>query len=143
MAKYCDGVTRRDFVKQATIAAAAPAMIRAQAPAPTGAPALQTKEKLIPVPVRVGMTDWNLGQRGDISKIALAREIGLDGIQVSVQYPTDGQTPSVGRRGCSAQEVRMRPHIPNPELSPAERHEAVPGSGQFAGPPRICSTLAT
>jgi sugar phosphate isomerase/epimerase len=36
------------------------------------------------------MTDWNLGQRGDIGKIALAREIGLDGIQVSVQFPTDG-----------------------------------------------------
>jgi L-ribulose-5-phosphate 3-epimerase len=40
--------------------------------------------------VRIGMTDWNLGRRGDITKIALAREIGLDGIQVSVQYPTDG-----------------------------------------------------
>src|SRR5690606_2599715 len=38
----------------------------------------------------VGMTDWNLGRRGDISKITLAREIGLDGIQVSVTYPTDG-----------------------------------------------------
>jgi sugar phosphate isomerase/epimerase len=43
-----------------------------------------------PVPVRVGMTDWNLGQRGDITKIGLAREIGLDGIQVSLQFPTDG-----------------------------------------------------
>jgi len=41
------------------------------------------------------MTDWNLGQRGDIAKIALAREIGLDGIQVSVQYPTDGKTPTL------------------------------------------------
>jgi len=41
------------------------------------------------------MTDWNLGQRGDISKIALAREIGLDGIQVSLQFPTDGQTPTL------------------------------------------------
>jgi sugar phosphate isomerase/epimerase len=55
----------------------------------------QTKETVIPVPVRVGMTDWNLGQRGDITKIALAREIGLDGIQVSVQYPTDGKTPTL------------------------------------------------
>lgn len=36
------------------------------------------------------MTDWNLGQRGDITKIALAREIGLDGIQVSLQFPEDG-----------------------------------------------------
>jgi len=83
-------MTRRDFVKQATIASAAmPALASAQAPAP-----VPTKETVNPVPVRVGMTDWNLGQRGDITKIALAREIGLDGIQVSVQYPTDG-TPTL------------------------------------------------
>jgi len=82
-------ITRRDFVKQATIASAAvPAM--AQAPEP-----VQTKETINPLPVRIGMTDWNLGQRGDITKIALAREIGLDGIQVSVQYPTDGKAPTV------------------------------------------------
>jgi sugar phosphate isomerase/epimerase len=75
-------MTRRDFVKRATLAAAAmPAVVRAQ----------QTS----PPPLRVGMTDWNLGQRGDITKIALAREIGLDGIQVSVQYPTDGKTPTL------------------------------------------------
>lgn len=43
-----------------------------------------------PAPIRIGMTDWNLGQRGDITKIALAREIGLDGIQVSLQFPEDG-----------------------------------------------------
>jgi L-ribulose-5-phosphate 3-epimerase len=74
-------ITRRDFVKQATLAAAAmPVIARAQPAAP---------------PLRVGMTDWNLGQRGDITKIALAREIGLDGIQVSVQYPTDGKTPTL------------------------------------------------
>jgi len=81
-------MTRRDFVKQASIASAAvPAIARAQsAQAPVA-----SKESLNPIPVRVGMTDWNLGQRGDITKIALAREIGLDGIQVSVQYPTDGK----------------------------------------------------
>jgi L-ribulose-5-phosphate 3-epimerase len=79
-------MTRRDFVKQGALASAAvPAAIQAQA-----AGATQTKETVNPVPVRVGMTDWNLGRRGDITKIALAREIGLDGIQVSVQYPTDG-----------------------------------------------------
>ena len=84
-------LTRRDFVKQAAIApAAVPAMARAQSAAPA-----PTRETVNPVPVRVGMTDWNLGQRGDIAKIALAREIGLDGIQVSVQYPTDGQTPTL------------------------------------------------
>ena len=64
----------------------------AQAPTAVGA---QAKQAANPLPVRVGMTDWNLGQRGDITKIALAREIGLDGIQVSVQYPTDGKTPTL------------------------------------------------
>src|SRR5205823_1690202 len=54
-----------------------------------------TKPAIAPQPVRVGMTDWNLGQRGDITKIALAREIGLDGIQVSLQFPTDGKTPTL------------------------------------------------
>ena len=84
-------MTRRDFVKQASVATAAvPAIAQAQ-----GRGAVQTKETLNPLPVRVGMTDWNLGQRGDITKIALAREIGLDGIQVSVQYPTDGKTPTL------------------------------------------------
>ena len=84
-------MTRRDFVKQASVASAAvPAIAHAQ-----GRGAVETKETVNPQPVRVGMTDWNLGQRGDIGKIALAREIGLDGIQVSVQYPTDGKTPTV------------------------------------------------
>ena len=83
--------SRRDFLKQATAASVAvPAFAQAQ-----GGAAVQTKETVNPLPVRVGMTDWNLGQRGDITKVALAREIGLDGIQVSVQYPTDGKTPTV------------------------------------------------
>jgi L-ribulose-5-phosphate 3-epimerase len=84
-------MTRRDFVKHTTLASAAvPALAEAQASGP-----VQTKETLNRLPMRVGMTDWNLGQRGDITKIALAREIGLDGIQVSVQYPTDGKTPTL------------------------------------------------
>jgi len=82
-------MTRRDFVKQASIASTIPAIAGTQARAQ-----VPTKETVRPLPVRVGMTDWNLGQRGDITKIALAREIGLDGIQVSVQYPTDG-TPTL------------------------------------------------
>ena len=75
-------------MKQTTVAAMTPALAsQEQAPPP--------KAPVNPLPVRVGMTDWNLGQRGDISKIALAREIGLDGIQVSVQYPTDGKAPTL------------------------------------------------
>jgi L-ribulose-5-phosphate 3-epimerase len=84
-------MTRRDFVAHAAVASTAvPAIAEAQAPEP-----VQTKEPIRPTPVRVGMTDWNLGQRGDIGKIALAREIGLDGIQVSVQFPTDGKSPTL------------------------------------------------
>ena len=99
-------MTRRDFVKQATIASAAvPAIAQAQTQAP-----VQSKETLNTQPVRVGMTDWNLGQRGDIEKIALAREIGLDGIQVSVQYPTDGK-PTL--RDTKTQEAFRRAALDN------------------------------
>src|SRR4026209_2171186 len=100
-------MTRRDFVKQASVASAAvPVMTQAQARA-----SLQTKETVNPLPVRVGMTGWNLGQRGDITKVALAREIGLDGIQVSVQYPTDGKTPTV--RDEKTQEAFRRAALDN------------------------------
>jgi L-ribulose-5-phosphate 3-epimerase len=106
-------ITRRDFVKQASIASAAvPAITQDTGGAPAAARApVQTKETVNPLPVRVGMTDWNLGQRGDITKVALAREIGLDGIQVSVQYPTDGKTPTV--RDEKTQEAFRRAALDN------------------------------
>ena len=72
-------INRRDFVKQAAVASAvAPSLAGAQTAAPAPASA--------PLPLKIGMTDWNLGQRGDITKIELARQIGLDGIQVSLQF---------------------------------------------------------
>ena len=78
-------MTRRDFFRQTIAASAAvPGIARAQA-----------QQALNPLGVRIGMPDWNLGQRGDITKIRLAREIGLDGIQVSLQFPTDGKTPTL------------------------------------------------
>ncbi len=71
-------ITRREFVRQASAASmAAPLLAHAQTP-PSST-----------LPLRIGMTDWNLGKRGDISKIALARQIGLDGIQVSLIFPAD------------------------------------------------------
>jgi L-ribulose-5-phosphate 3-epimerase len=88
-------LTRRDFVRHAAGAAAVPALAAAASSSASAQAGSTSKPPVNPVPVRVGMTDWNLGQRGDIAKIALAREIGLDGIQVSVQYPTDGKTPTV------------------------------------------------
>ena len=72
-------VDRRDFVRHATFAAAALPGLPPTRPRAAGA-----------LPIRVGMTDWNLGQRGDVTKIGLAREIGLDGIQVSLIFPADG-----------------------------------------------------
>jgi L-ribulose-5-phosphate 3-epimerase len=83
-------MTRRELITHATVAAAAMSAA-AQPSSGTSAPAAAVN----PVPVRVGMTDWNLGQRGDIGKIALAREIGLDGIQVSLQFPVDATTPTL------------------------------------------------
>ena len=74
-------VTRRDFVKRTAMGSA----LVAGAAASTAA-----SQPPDAVPLRVGMTDWNLGQRGDITKISLAREIGLDGIQVSLIFPEDG-----------------------------------------------------
>ena len=89
-------LSRREFVAGATFASAAvPAWAGTQT-------AVQDRQAVNPLPVRVGMTDWNLGARGDITKIALAREIGLDGIQVSIQYPTDGKTPTLRDPGTQA-----------------------------------------
>jgi len=69
-------LSRRDVVKRATLAAAT-------------VPRLAHAAAAAPLPIRVGMTDWNLGKRGDVAKVALARQIGLDGIQVSLTFPTD------------------------------------------------------
>jgi L-ribulose-5-phosphate 3-epimerase len=116
-------ITRRGFVTQAALASAAVPALNAvsqasqtptqstQPAAAANAPAVNAVPAANPVPVRVGMTDWNLGQRGDITKIALAREIGLDGIQVSVQYPTDGKTPTL--RDAKTQAAFKRAALDN------------------------------
>jgi sugar phosphate isomerase/epimerase len=70
-------LSRRDFVKHASLAFA------------VVPPLLHVREVAAPLPIRIGMTDWNLGKRGDVAKVTLARQIGLDGIQVSLTFPTD------------------------------------------------------
>jgi L-ribulose-5-phosphate 3-epimerase len=96
-------IDRREFVRRAAAAsglAAAAAPARAGAQAPASAPQ--------PLPLKIGMTDWNLGRRGDITKIPLAREIGLDGIQVSLTFPTDDS-----------------PHLRQPETQAAFKRAAL------------------
>ena len=41
------------------------------------------------VKFKVGVTDWNLRQEGKIESIALAKELGFDGVQVSIGKGTD------------------------------------------------------
>jgi sugar phosphate isomerase/epimerase len=84
-------LTRREFLKDAALTSAGVVSTGGVSAAARG----QAAGGPNPVPLRIGMTDWNLGQRGDVTKIGLAREIGLDGIQVSVTYPTDGKTPTL------------------------------------------------
>ncbi|MFH1069757.1 MAG: sugar phosphate isomerase/epimerase family protein [Candidatus Glassbacteria bacterium] len=79
-------LNRRDFLTSATAAAVGAAIGAGRAEAQ----ALAVKSSSDTLPVRIGMTDWNLGERGVVEKVALARQIGLDGIQVSVLYPEDG-----------------------------------------------------
>ncbi len=96
--------TRRDFVRRAAAASAAAATLA------SGAAAGDQPAPAVPEapPLRIGMTDWNLGRRGDITKIALARQIGLDGIQVSLTFPEDGS-----------------PHLRQPETQAAFRQAAL------------------
>lgn len=79
-------INRRDFIAGAATAAAAGAgKLMAQG---SMSKAGGTDEDRLPL--RIGMTDWNLGERGVVEKLALARQIGLDGVQVSILYPEDG-----------------------------------------------------
>jgi L-ribulose-5-phosphate 3-epimerase len=54
--------------------------------ATTGLPAFAAKAG---VKFKVGVTDWNLRQEGKIEAIILAKELGFDGVQVSIGKGTD------------------------------------------------------
>lgn len=38
---------------------------------------------------RVGVTDWNLNEEGKVDAVALARQLGFDGVQISIGKGTD------------------------------------------------------
>ncbi len=73
----CNGdSTRRNFLKAAVLAAGAGVASKAIGAAGE-------------VPVRIGMCDWNLGKTADVGALAVAREIGLNGVEVSLVSSKD------------------------------------------------------
>jgi sugar phosphate isomerase/epimerase len=71
-------LTRREFISIGVSSSAVLANSRF--------PAFASKA---PVKFEVGVTDWNLKQEGKIESIALAKELGFDGVQISIGKGTD------------------------------------------------------
>jgi sugar phosphate isomerase/epimerase len=78
-------ITRRDLLKAAAAGAAWAALGQRAAPA-----AEQLAPRRVGAP-KVAMCDWSLGKTGDVAAINLAREAGLDGVEVSINFPGPGQ----------------------------------------------------
>lgn len=70
-------INRRDFIKASAVSGAGLAIAKV-----TGTKAAQSSGNG-KIPIRIGMTDWNLQKRGKIESIQLAYEIGLDGVEIS------------------------------------------------------------
>jgi L-ribulose-5-phosphate 3-epimerase len=70
--------SRRNFIEMSIGATVALAT--------SGLPAFAAR---VGVKFKVGVTDWNLRQEGKIESIALAKELGFDGVQVSIGKGTD------------------------------------------------------
>ncbi len=66
-------LTRRNFIEKGIGATAVLAA--------SGLPAFAAKAG---VKFKIGVTDWNLKQEGKIEAVALAKELGFDGVQVSI-----------------------------------------------------------
>jgi L-ribulose-5-phosphate 3-epimerase len=71
-------ITRRDFMHIGLGASAVLAISDLQAFAAKAG-----------VKFKVGVTDWNLKQEGKVESIALAKDLGFDGVQVSIGKGTD------------------------------------------------------
>lgn len=70
-------MNRRTFLQSATLASAASAHLLAARPK-----------------LEIGVTDWNLHQTGKIEAVALAKQLGFDGVQVSLgRKPVGDQLP--------------------------------------------------
>lgn len=73
-------LTRRDFVGRGVVGLGALTLLRGGRAA-WGAPS--------PARFKVGATDWNLKQEGKLESLALGKQIGFDGVQVSLGVGTD------------------------------------------------------
>src|SRR6266511_1175016 len=71
-------VTRRDFIGWSAVGLGGAAFLRGGSLRAAGAARF-----------KVGVTDWNLRQEGKVAAVALAKEIGFDGVQVSIGVGTD------------------------------------------------------
>src|SRR2546425_7400603 len=71
-------VTRRDFIGWSAVGLGGAAFLRGGSLRAAGA--ARFKE---------GVTGWNLRQEGKVAAVALAKEIGFDGVQVSIGVGTD------------------------------------------------------
>ena len=77
-ARQIQMITRRNFMHIGFGASAALAF-----------PDLQAFAAKPAVKFKVGVTDWNLKQEGKVESVALAKELGFDGVQVSIGKGTD------------------------------------------------------
>jgi sugar phosphate isomerase/epimerase len=103
-------VTRRDLLQAAVGGTAWMAL--AGRPAAADQQPRQAAEGL-----RVAMCDWNLGKTGQVEAIRLAREIGLDGVEVSINFPGYGKhlrDPAVQQEFISAMKQER---IPAPSVA--------------------------
>lgn len=73
--------TRRNFLKGAVTGLAAGALY----PKSGWISALRAA----PIPVKIGVTDWNLRQRNNPASLELAKRIGFDGVEISFGRGTD------------------------------------------------------
>jgi L-ribulose-5-phosphate 3-epimerase len=70
-------MTRRTFLHSATLASAGSVSLLAARPK-----------------LEIGVTDWNLHQTGKIEAVAMAKQLGFDGIQISLgRKPVDDRLP--------------------------------------------------
>ena len=93
------GATRREWLKQAAVAAGAACAARW--------PALGAQRRL-----HIGACDWSLGLRGKVEALSLARQLALDGVQISmgtVDNDLQLRNPSVQKAYlAAAQETGVR-----------------------------------